>query len=68
MTVSDNWRALTGVASFLLFATTIVWLLLYGKPDNSLHQSALSWSYFGLLGIIVSVGFSSVMDLITLKK
>ena len=68
MTVNDAWRAATGVASFLLFAGTIVWLIMWGSPTNSLHESALSWSYFGLMGLIVSVGFDSVMNILTTLK
>lgn len=34
---------------------TVGWLLVYGKADNSLHSSALSWS-FTLIGVIV-IGF-----------
>jgi hypothetical protein len=59
--VNSNWRSFAGVSSGLFFAGTIVWLVLYGRPENSLHASAMSWSFCGLIGILVSVGFSEIL-------
>ena len=36
----------TTVLSVLVFSVgTVVWLIAWGVPGNSLHASALSWSY-----------------------
>jgi hypothetical protein len=38
-------RAVTVLSVLCFAAGTIVWLLAWGQPANSLHASALSWSY-----------------------
>lgn len=67
MTVSSNWRTFAGVASGVFFAYTITWLLMYGKPENSLHASALSWSFTGFIGLLVSVGFTAAATIVLPK-
>lgn len=34
------------LGALVFHSCLIVWLLAYGKPDNSLHTSGLSWSFF----------------------
>jgi hypothetical protein len=67
MNVSSNWRSFAGVTSGLFFAAVITWIILYGKPENSLHASALSWSFTALLGLLVSVGFSEIVQVVMPK-
>lgn len=67
MTVNSNWRSFAGVTSGLFFAAIVVWLVLYGKPENSLHASALSWSFTGIIGLLISVGFSEIASVILPK-
>jgi amino acid transporter len=58
---SKLWFAVVGL---IFCAATIVWIILYGKADNSLHASALSWSYSLAVGIFAGVGFGAVAYLI----
>ena len=50
----------------------IVWLVLYGNSSNTLHQSALGWSYvtgllvLGAIGIVQ--GAQTIIQLMTGKK
>ena len=67
MNVNSNWRSFAGVTSGLFFAAVIVWLVLYGKPENSLHASAMSWSFTVIIGILVSVGFSEIASVVMPK-
>lgn len=46
-------RAVIAISVLLFCAGTIVSLLTYGNPHNSLHESALGWSY-GLIGLILA--------------
>jgi 4-amino-4-deoxy-L-arabinose transferase-like glycosyltransferase len=57
-------RIAFAIAGLLFCAGTILWILLYGKADNSLHTSALSWSDSLAFGIFAGVGFGAVAFLI----
>jgi amino acid transporter len=57
-------KAIFAVAALLFCAGIIVWLLLYGKADNSLHSSALSWAFCIGAGVLAGVGFGAVAHLI----
>lgn len=49
----------------LAFTGAVVWyLLLYGRGDNSLHASALSWAFLLSGCVLAGVGFGSVSNLI----
>lgn len=54
--VNRTARAVISVAVLVFSIGVIVWLLFYGKPENSLHQSALSWSYFLLIFTMLALG------------
>jgi hypothetical protein len=40
-----------------------IYLVLKGSPTNSLHESALSWSYLMMVGILIGLGFGAIKDL-----
>ena len=41
---------------------TAWWLILYGRPENLLHQSALSWSFTLIAVILAAFVLGSVMQ------
>ncbi len=58
---SKAWRTVIAVIVLALCAAAIGWLLAWGAPDNSLHQSALSWSYTLVACILAGIGIGTVM-------
>jgi hypothetical protein len=49
----DGWRTAIAVVVLVCSGITAWWLILYGRPENLLHQSALSWS-FTLIAVILA--------------
>lgn len=70
--INKNGRAVAAVAVLLFCVGTIAWLLLKGDPANSLHQSALSWSYTIILVAMAALGLNvtaeAVAQLLVGKK
>jgi hypothetical protein len=54
--VNNTYRAVITIALMIFSVGTIVWLLAKGVHDNSLHASALSWSYTMLVACMVGLG------------
>jgi len=57
-------KLMFAVAGLIFFGGVIVWTLIYGKPENSLHVSAQSWSFMLCAGLFAGVGFGAVAHLI----
>lgn len=53
----------TGGLTLIFSAVTIVYLIAYGVPTNSLHASALSWSFMLAGVVLASFGFPAAVDL-----
>jgi hypothetical protein len=64
MTDKGKWKIAFAVLALAFNAGLVVWLMLYGKPDNSLHTSALSWAFTLSVGVLAGGGFGAVADLI----
>lgn len=41
-----------------------VYIVMKGSPTNSLHESALSWSFMMIMAILIGLGFGAIKDLI----
>lgn len=58
--INNTGKAIVAISLLVFAMGTVVWLLAFGKADNSLHASALSWSYIllcvaaGALGLDVA--------------
>lgn len=50
------------IATLLFCWTVIAWVVLYGDPINSLHQSAMAWSFASYIGVIFAYAFGAVID------
>lgn len=59
-------KLLFAIAALLFFGGVIVWTLIYGKPENSLHSSAQSWSFLLGAGVLAGVGFGAIANVIPL--
>jgi hypothetical protein len=57
-------KLIFAIAALLFCGATAVWLILYGKADNSLHTSALSWAFTLAAGVLAGVGFGAIAYLI----
>jgi hypothetical protein len=42
----------------------VIYLVMKGSPTNSLHESALSWSYLMIMGILIGLGFGAIKDML----
>jgi hypothetical protein len=52
----------------LFNVAVIVYLIYCGDKANSLHSSAMAWSYLTNIGILVGLGFSSLAGVLTLGR
>lgn len=51
------------VIFMLLFSWTVIGFVVgWGDPQNSLHQSALSWAYSSMIAVIFAYVFGAVTD------
>ena len=57
-------KLMFAAAGLIFFGGIVVWTLIYGKPDNSLHVSAQSWSFLLCAGLLAGVGFGAIAHLI----
>ena len=57
-------KLMFAAAGLIFFGGIVVWTLIYGKPDNSLHVSAQSWSFLLCAGLFAGVGFGAIAHLI----
>jgi hypothetical protein len=62
--VNTSWRIAFAWAALGFTGGVVWWLLLYGKADNSLHASALSWAFMISGGVLAGVGFGAISNLI----
>jgi hypothetical protein len=54
--INNTGKAIVAITLMLFCLGTIVWLLIEGQPGNSLHASALSWSYTVLVVAAAALG------------
>lgn len=54
--VNSTIRAVVVICVLLFSLATIVYLIRYGQPGNSLHSSALSWSYTLIVFTLIALG------------
>lgn len=57
-------KLMFAVAGLIFFGGVIVWTIIYGKPENSLHVSAQSWSFMLCAGLFAGIGFGAIAHLI----
>lgn len=50
----------TGVILFNFIV--IMYTIIYGNPQNSLHVSALSWAYSSMIAVVFAYVFGAVAD------
>lgn len=56
------------VATLLFCWSLIVWLIADGKPDNSLHTSALAWAFGTSIMVTMAYVFGAVADNFNMLK
>jgi uncharacterized membrane protein len=56
------------IASLLFHWALIGLVLCFGKPDNSLHSSALAWAFAASTATFVAYVFGMALDAATLMK
>jgi ABC-type antimicrobial peptide transport system permease subunit len=50
------------VVTLLFCMTMIGYIMVFGKPENSLHQSGLSWAFMLMASVIFAYVFGAVVD------
>lgn len=58
---SDKTRRRIVVSGLLFTWAIILWVVLYGSPTNSLHESALAWSFVANLAIMFAYSFGTLL-------
>ena len=58
---SDNTRRRIVVSGLIYTWAIILWVVLYGSPTNSLHESALAWSFVANLAIMFAYSFGTLL-------
>lgn len=46
----------------------IIWLLLYGSPTNSLHESAMSWAWLMIAAVLSFLFGKPMIENVMAKK
>ena len=64
ISMNSTFRIVFAIAFLLFFSGIIIYLILYGKGDNSLHVSALGWAFLGDIGILAALGFGGIVEAI----
>lgn len=59
--ISKDWRTGIAVAVLFLAAVAIAYLIGWGRPENSLHDSALAWSFGVVLAVLAGIGVAAVV-------
>lgn len=59
--INKTGKAVVAITLMVFCIVTIIWLLLYGQPGNSLHASALSWSYTVLVVAAGALGLDTAI-------
>lgn len=62
ISMNSSFRIAFAIAFLIFFSFIIVYLIFYGKPDNSLHSSALAWAFLGDMGILAALGFGQIVE------
>ncbi len=60
--INKTGRAVTALVVLSFCLGTVAWLIAYGSAANSLHQSALSWSYTLLCVAMAALGLNVTVD------
>lgn len=62
--VNRTLRAVLGIGTIAFCMVVVVYLIFHGKADNSLHQSALSWSYTLIIILLVAFGLGNALPVL----
>jgi hypothetical protein len=66
--IGPRTRVIAAAIGGMFAMGIVIYLVTKGSPTNSLHESALSWSYLMMMGILGGLGFGAIKDLIPLFK
>jgi len=66
--LNSTGRAVLAIGTVLFCCTIIALLLRYGDHANSLHTSALAWSFALIGAILVTLGVSTAIPALTAPK
>jgi Co/Zn/Cd efflux system component len=58
--INNTGKAVVAILVLLFNIVCIVWLMAYGHAENSLHASALSWSYTLTALVLGGLGIGSL--------
>jgi MFS family permease len=59
--INNTARAYLAGFTLLFCFGTIVYLIAYGKSENGLHSTAMSWAWLAILVILGGIGFGAVL-------
>lgn len=59
--VNNTGRAALALVALAFNAAIILYLIYYGKAENSLHASALAWSYATSIALLAGLGLGAAL-------
>lgn len=62
--INNTGRAIFMAATLVFCGSLIVWVILFGKAENGLHQTALSWSFTLMAVVLAAIGVGSVLPFV----
>lgn len=65
VSLNNSWKIAVTLLALAFHAGIVVWLIAYGRADNSLHASALSWAFATAAGVLAGIGFGALAPLVT---
>jgi hypothetical protein len=63
--INNTIKVSIAIIVLLACAYGVVWINLYGKAENGLHQTTLSWCFTLIGGILIALGFTALRDAIS---
>ncbi len=62
--INSTWKVVIAIAVLAFNGAIIALLIWKGDTNNSLHTSALAWSYMSGLGVLAGIGFGAIAGLL----
>lgn len=66
VSIGRTWVTISTITCLLFNAGVVCWLLAFGRSDNALHVTAMSWSYMTAAGMFAGLGFGALAPMVSM--
>jgi len=63
--LNATWKSIIAMLVLGFNGGLIVYLVMYGQSNNSLHTSALAWSFGSSIALLAGLGFGEMSGLLS---